>query len=118
MPAANRSNYRSNVVSMDKKGDNIDTYCYAMHEKFNLAVLPIVSFLAVSYFFNKDNYYLLFYSFLTYVLVDSIWLAIYPRTVASPGVILTHHIMVILVWICGYYASYIRDYTSTGRFVI
>ena len=119
MPAKRGSdeNEKSNKGGVsDKKGDNIDTYCHTIHDKFNLLVLPIVSFLAVAYFINVDYYYLLFYVFLCYMLLDSLWLAIYPRTVASPGVIITHHIMVILVWLCGYYASDMRGYTCTGRF--
>ena len=99
----------------DKKEDNIDKYCHAMHDKFNLVVLPVITFLSVSYFFMKDYYYYpLFYTFLCYMIADSLWLVIYPRTVASPTVILIHHIMGILGWLCGYYTSAIRDYTCTG----
>lgn len=120
--AASRGTQNSRDTSFgdtgDKMGDSVDRYCHAVHDKFNLFVLPIISFLSVSYFFNKDYYYnTLFYTFLCYILADTIWLVTYPRTVASPGIILLHHIMVILVWPCGYFAEDVRDYTCTGRFM-
>ncbi len=92
----------------------IDNYCHAMHDKFNLLVLPVISFLSMSYFVDKDCYYLLFYTFLSYMIIDSLWLVIAPKTVASPKVILVHHFMGTLGWLCGYYTSNIRDYTCTG----
>ena len=92
----------------------IDNYCHALHDKFNLLVLPIISVLAVFYFIDKDYYYPLFYAFLSYMVIDSSWLCIAPKTVANPKVILIHHFMGTLGWLCGYYTSEIRDYTCTG----
>ena len=71
------------------------------HDLFNLIALPIVSASNLSYLILREDRLLWtqFYLFAAYLVADSVWVAICPRSVASPSTIMIHHVVCLIGWI-------------------
>ena len=73
------------------------------HDAFNLCVLPIVVVCSLITILREPAVKpVLFYTFLSYVIVDTLWLAIKPSSVASPLFIIGHHFVTAAAWIFAY----------------
>lgn len=73
------------------------------HDKFNLCTLPIIIFFSLATIFHDPQLKpILFYVFLGYIVVDTIWLIIKPQSVASPNFIIGHHFVTAAAWIFAY----------------
>ena len=111
---------KAKAVVPDSKVDDV---LFDRHDAFNLVALPIVVILNLLYF--QTTYTLDFsashgsgwprfentslaavpwadsanyYSFMLYVLLDMLWLILYPRSVSSAGPIVYHHVGVLVGW--------------------
>jgi hypothetical protein len=79
---------------------------HARHDLFNLTVLPLICIYTAYYLcwctpadsgrdvFTACEYYL----FTMYLLVDIVWLALIPNSVASPATIIGHHTVCLVGW--------------------
>jgi hypothetical protein len=112
-----KSNHRSNRHS-DFRDSNDEFHIRDIHDFFNLIVLiPIVVLdilnwnwqkLNASIIFGKKSsipfemafageYFDIFFNMFTgYIIIDSLWIVLDPRSVKSPSMILKHHIAVLL----------------------
>jgi hypothetical protein len=118
-----RSRSRSIKVpsnTLDESTKTVDENLNRKHDFFNLYALPVViscwlwhmltlfqmppdadpitpfSFPRESN--NSLAYRAVYRVFLAYLFIDTIWLVLYPRAVASPKIILGHHIIVLALW--------------------
>ena len=93
------------------------------HDMFNLLALPIViatylSYLGLSWEREEALHHLArealhhtyLYTFFGYIIIDFIWIILWPKCVASPKVILAHHIVVLL----GLYGMFNIDIMNIG----
>ena len=79
----------------------IDQFWFKAHDMFNLVCLPLVLLPNVLYVFDlgSERYFMLQYVvFLTYMIVDSIWLIIKPNSVPKVETILYHHLITAIGW--------------------
>jgi hypothetical protein len=79
----------------------MDTVWNKRHDIFNLSILPIFCVLNCIYLFGNSNlfyWYLQFWFFNYYVIIDTIWLILIPQSVPSPFIILIHHGIVLFGW--------------------
>lgn len=84
-----------------------------IHDYFNIFCLPIIIFLNlinISFSITEleikwnGTYFLLFwYTTFTYFIIDYLWVFFIPKSVKSPELIKTHHIITILNILCPYY---------------
>eukprot|EP01040_Poterioochromonas_malhamensis_P001084 gene1084-1149_t len=97
----------------------IDELWHSRHDIFNLLVLPLVIGANCLYLFESyDWYWIQFWSFFLYILVDTLWLIIKPRSVVSPCAIIAHHIVCIIGWVLpALYDQIYADWVSYGLLV-
>lgn len=99
----------------------VDLVLFDRHDLFNLVALPIIVVINVYYFkttyklhFASQNSWPIFentsldavkwvkstnyWSFQIYVIVDTLWLVLYPQSVPSASAILYHHLGVLVGW--------------------
>jgi len=79
----------------------MDTVWNKRHDIFNLSILPIFCILNINYLFWNPTifyWYLQFWFFNYYVIIDIIWLILIPNTVPYSRVILIHHGIVLFGW--------------------
>ena len=79
----------------------IDPKWFLYHDIFNMAALPLVFGPNVLYlldFGNERFYYLQYTIFLIYIVVDTIWLTLRPKSVPKASTILWHHYLCIAGW--------------------
>lgn len=76
-----------------------DSYWCRIHDYFNLFALPLVCLCSLNYLaFDSSTYYFQYFVFFFYMVFDLIWLMLIPQSVASPLVIIAHHIICMLGW--------------------
>ena len=100
-----------------KQVSQVNDYQNRIHDFFNLIVLPIISSVYVWHMLtlysmppdddqitilslpresgNSLAWRVLYGFFMTYMLVDSVWVMLYPQAVASPKIIIVHHLVCI-----------------------
>lgn len=86
----------------------VDDFWHKRHDLFNLIYLPILlgsNIYALAYW-TQPNLSIYLYVFITYMLLDSAWVLIIPRCVASPSTILFHHVATFF----GLIATYLLDF--------
>jgi hypothetical protein len=88
----------------------VDGLLHSRHDLFNLLALPVVLFFLADYLFgrmginrndlneNETSFTLLWCVGELYFAVDLMWLLLWPRSVASPAIIVFHHIICCLGW--------------------
>ena len=77
----------------------LDERWHLIHDAVNIAVLPLVVIVNVLYLALGDQYTnLQFFTFLAYIVFDTLFIALKPNCVASPGVIIAHHLLVVFGW--------------------
>ena len=114
----------------------VDEMWHRRHDYFNLICIPVIiatNFYYLSlvlYDYSLPNatdhgsttrlewaYSVMFWVFNVYMAADVLWLLAVPRCVASPGMIILHHIVSILGWITPIYDSGIRPWTAAAATV-
>jgi hypothetical protein len=74
----------------------VDVYWYRRHDIFNLLVIPFIILSNLLFlFFPGSNFYFWneFCCFIFYLVIDTFWLILRPRSVPSPKVIILHHLI-------------------------
>lgn len=69
------------------------------HDYFNLCVLPLIC--AINLYFlavDRSAYWVEYFSFLAYLIVDTVWLFAVPGSVVSPTTVIAHHLVCIVGW--------------------
>lgn len=92
-------------MANNKVYDVIDVW-HARHDLFNLTVLPLICIYTAYYLCwcasddsGRDVYTAFeYYLFTMYLVVDIVWLALIPSSVASPVTIIAHHIVCLVGW--------------------
>jgi hypothetical protein len=74
----------------------------ALHDYFNLVVIAILNVENVTYLATGKGFELFFTSAMVYFLLDTIFVGVYPQSVKSPVVILSHHICTALYMLIPY----------------
>ena len=92
------------MVSQGKKpaiARGVDPYWHDLHDAFNLIVLPFVCGSNILYLTSMEEslLWIQFYLFTAYLIVDTVWVVLRPRSVASPPTIIVHHIVCVIGWI-------------------
>lgn len=79
-------------------GEDNTKYWHTRHDIFNLLVLPIIIALDIRVIVDNNDSQLFLYilAFITYIIVDTIWIMFQPRCVASPVVICIHHFVTVI----------------------
>jgi hypothetical protein len=125
MPVKKAISRRNDQAAARSKDDGlssrVDLRLFDLHDWFNLLTLPIVIFFNLQYFstctdwsqpgwgglpllankslqaatFGQTTNY---WAFQTYVLIDTLWLILYPRSVPSAPAIIYHHLGVLVGW--------------------
>eukprot|EP00878_Enallax_costatus_P004161 GHUV01004390.1.p1 GENE.GHUV01004390.1~~GHUV01004390.1.p1 ORF type:complete len:253 (+),score=52.08 GHUV01004390.1:282-1040(+) len=73
-----------------------------LHDWFNLCVIAILNAENVTYLATGKGFELFFTSAMVYFLLDTIFVGVYPQSVKSPVVILSHHICTALYMLIPY----------------
>lgn len=96
--------------------DGVDPDMNYKHDVFNLIYLPFIILVSILYFvYSKDTIYIFACPLLvSYMIIDIVWLLLYPRSVPSPALIIAHHVLALIGWSTGYYDITARDYTIIG----
>lgn len=79
----------------------IDAYWHFWHDIFNLIALPLICMANVHFLYVNDShsaYLLNFFAFVVYLVLDTFWVIVVPKCVASPTTILAHHAITLLGW--------------------
>mmetsp|Transcript_24451 Transcript_24451/g.35946 ORF Transcript_24451/g.35946 Transcript_24451/m.35946 type:complete len:204 (+) Transcript_24451:79-690(+) len=81
----------------------VDPVMHRRHDLFNLFCLPVIlyylsCFLIDFYRGNHADFLFVFSVGEVYFLVDTLWLIIWPHSVASPKLIIGHHFLSALGW--------------------
>lgn len=81
----------------------VDPILHKRHDIFNVIVIPIIIFFLLKFLcaYSVDKNTPFIHVCLVgeiYFLVDAVWLIAYPRSVASPNVIIAHHVVAALGW--------------------
>ena len=91
------------------------------HDLFNLFGLPLVIISNLWFLWTGDQIAakFQFITFMLYMGIDSIWVWCVPDSVASPSTILSHHLVVLLVWFVPHYQGnpVLIRYSSFGPLV-
>lgn len=90
------------------------------HDAFNILALPFICGANGLYLlFGGDVLLCLqFYLFALYLLFDTIWVAMYPQSVASPPTIIFHHLVCLVGWIVPHFSDpSLSRWTSLGLVV-
>jgi hypothetical protein len=74
----------------------------ALHDYFNLVVIAILNVENLTYLATGKGFELFFTSAMVYFLLDTIFVGVYPQSVKSPVVILSHHICTALYMLIPY----------------
>jgi hypothetical protein len=74
----------------------------ALHDYFNLVVIAILNVENMTYLATGKGFELFFTSAMVYFLLDTIFVGVYPQSVKSPVVILSHHICTALYMLIPY----------------
>jgi hypothetical protein len=89
---------------------NADPIWWYRHDIFNICALPMVCISNISMLLgckhndlSCDKFVLLYYVFLTYIVIDTLWISFIPKSVPAPILIVVHH----LVCICGWQVPFI-----------
>jgi TLC domain len=91
-----------------------------LHDLFNLYTLPIVNAANISFFLHEseETFTLLFFAFLFYMVIDTVWVLVQPKSVASPATIVVHHVICLAGWLLPYYYErMLFRWTSAGLLV-
>jgi len=78
----------------------VDQKWFFYHDLFNMIALPIV-YGATQYYHLQDDesfFYVQFFVFISYLILDTIWLLIKPDSVASIKSVLPHHFICLMGW--------------------
>jgi hypothetical protein len=77
----------------------VDLVWNRRHDSFNLLVLPIIISANLLCIFAGDAYgSAQYWAFLSYMVVDTLWLVALPSTVPSPVLIVVHHVVCLVGW--------------------
>lgn len=79
----------------------VDEGWHYKHDVMNLIVLPFVCAANLYYMYGSRTefyYWLNFWVFILYLLLDTLWVYFIPRSVASPDTILIHHVFTMVGW--------------------
>ena len=65
----------------------VDPFWHKYHDYFNLIVIPVILALNIYLFleYNPTNLAIYIHGFIIYMVADTLWLIIRPRSVASPA---------------------------------
>lgn len=100
-------NLSNNFILTQPRNDNkmagpttspeIDPIWHFRHDILNLVSIPIIVGLNINVFLNWDVLTFAFYikAFILYCFIDTVWLILKPKSVASPTTIFYHHIATI-----------------------
>lgn len=94
------------MSSLSSKNDQeiapgVDEEWYEAHDLMNLATLPFVIFSNVMYQYyesSKINFWLQFWIFAGYLIIDAVWIFFKPQSVVTPWALITHHFITLVVW--------------------
>lgn len=97
----------------------IDELWHNRHDIFNLIAIPFIILTNSLYLFHShDWYWTEFWCFFIYIVVDTLWLIIKPRSVVSPNAIIAHHAVCIIGWMLPALNNQIyADWVSYGLLV-
>jgi hypothetical protein len=73
-----------------------------LHDWFNLVVLAVLVIENIFYMATNTGFHVFFTSAMVYFLLDTIFIGVYPQSVKSPVVILSHHICTALYMLIPY----------------
>lgn len=77
----------------------LDERWHFIHDAINIAVLPLVIAANLLYLLLGDQHAdLQFLCFFAYIVFDTLFIMLKPNCVASPGVIIAHHLLVVFGW--------------------
>jgi hypothetical protein len=97
-PASSRSSPSSKMFKLlHPRWDPV-----ALHDYFNLVVIAILNVENMTYLATGKGFELFFTSAMVYFLLDTIFVGVYPQSVKSPVVILSHHICTALYMLIPY----------------
>ncbi|KAF8072409.1 hypothetical protein HT031_000068 [Scenedesmus sp. PABB004] len=74
-----------------------------LHDWFNLVVIAVLNAQNLTYLATGAGFQLFFTSAMVYFLLDTIFVGVYPQSVKSPVVILSHHICTALYMLIPYH---------------
>ena len=105
----------------------VDPYWHQRHDEFNLIYLPFVVATIINYgYYYIQNpassdvdsaYVIMSFVFLLYSALDTLWIIAKPNSVASPSLIIIHHIIAIIASVSPIYSKAIRLYQIGGTTV-
>jgi hypothetical protein len=83
--------------------ESVDPILHKRHDVFNVLVIPIIIYFLLRFFFDyyadrSTPFYPVCMVGEIYFFVDAAWLIIFPRSVASPRIIIAHHAVAALGW--------------------
>jgi hypothetical protein len=120
----------------------VDDFQNRMHDRFNLVCLPVICSLYSWHMYSlytaepdvdpfagvvfsprrqvpegNDSWCCLWWFFWAYILVDTMWVLMYPECVASPTAIIVHHVICLIGWHIVMVWPAWEFYTSAGLIV-
>ena len=102
-------------------GITVDSLWHNRHDWFNLIALPIIVLTNSLYLLSApgDEHYfwLQFWTFMIYLVVDLLWIISIPKSVAAPVIIIAHHIACIYGWSLPLYRSDLRKWCACAASV-
>lgn len=103
-----------------KSKSEVDPYWHQKHDEFNLIYLPFVVVTIINYGYHylqnptsadvDSAYAIMSVVFLLYSALDTLWIIAKPNSVASPSLIIIHHIIAIIASVSPIYSKAIRVY--------
>lgn len=112
---------------------NVDSEAHRRHDYFNLMAIPVIVGANAGYFgslfygafyagenveqinaLTDDLFTVMFWAFNAYMLIDIIWLLVSPTCVASPALIILHHIVAVAGWLTSAFDPNIQPWTSAA----
>jgi hypothetical protein len=141
-PQPRTSATKDGHVGLNSGASNVDPYWYKLHDIFNIISIPIVAIPNLVYilrakyvgFENMPSvlahldsgyvdddafYHFLHWLFVAYLIIDTVWVIVRPRSVPAPVMIVLHHIVSLLGWsmpvLTG--APYLRKWTTLAMMV-
>lgn len=105
---------------------SVDPIAHKRHDQFNLLSIPIIIVANVSYLYcfwlhkgSADEsidflFMIMFWAFILYMFIDILWLLYSPNCVASPILIILHHLVSIAGWLTPAFDVRIRPWTAVA----
>ena len=110
----------SSPSSNSGDGNHMDMRLNKIHDYFNLICLPFICacyvwhmntlynmpkdpdpitiFSLPRHSNNSNAWFYNYWTFNIYIIIDTLWILLYPRCVASPNTLLAHHVVCVIGW--------------------